>query len=61
MMLKSADGMWAEHDAHAGQDVARDDPGIGGTANGRVRLRGPVERSHSLPSRRQLASDVVNR
>lgn len=36
MMLKLADGMWAEHDAHAGQDVARDDPGIGGTANGRV-------------------------
>lgn len=38
--LKSADGMWADHDPVG--DVARDDPGIDLTADATVRIRGPV-------------------
>ncbi len=38
--LKSADGMWADHDPVA--DAAQDDPGIAGTEDANVRLGGPV-------------------
>ncbi|QGP90584.1 hypothetical protein GKZ92_22985 (plasmid) [Gordonia sp. 135] len=38
--LKSADGMWADHDP--GADTFRDDPAIAGTEDANVRLGGPV-------------------
>lgn len=53
--LKSADGMWADAARNHDGDAVQDDPGIDGTADATVRLRGPV--ITATPSEWQVLGD----